>query len=177
MKTPFLLIPWLLASSLLPAQTPPPQPVAFRIGPVRFDRPDGWNYSRPTDGVRAAQLEKKTGSTPLIITFTRFPPGSGGSVQANIDRWTGQFLSTETPAEIVKPEGTSLPLTTVKLSGTMRGGVPGGPAQDTPASLLLGQEISRAGQVLVRAQVRVACLVASSFRPRPLPEWLAVENP
>jgi acyl-CoA thioester hydrolase len=46
-----------------------------------------------------------------------------------------------------------------------------------PASLLIGQEISRAGQVLVRAQVRVACLVASSFRPRPLPEWLAVENP
>lgn len=46
-----------------------------------------------------------------------------------------------------------------------------------PASLLIEQEISRAGQVLVRAQVRVACLVASSFRPRPLPEWLAVENP
>lgn len=46
-----------------------------------------------------------------------------------------------------------------------------------PASLLIGQEISRAGQVLVRAQVRVACLVASSFRPRPLPKWLAVENP
>lgn len=46
-----------------------------------------------------------------------------------------------------------------------------------PASLLIGQEISRAGQVLVRAQVRVACLVASSFRPRPLPQWLAVENP
>lgn len=46
-----------------------------------------------------------------------------------------------------------------------------------PASLLIGQEISRAGQVLVRAQVRVACLVASSFRPRPLPEWLAAENP
>lgn len=46
-----------------------------------------------------------------------------------------------------------------------------------PASLLIGQEISRAGQVLVRAQVRVACLVASSFRPRPLPEWLAVETP
>ncbi|MBW8310578.1 MAG: tol-pal system-associated acyl-CoA thioesterase [Rhizobium sp.] len=46
-----------------------------------------------------------------------------------------------------------------------------------PASLLIEQEIFRAGQVLVRAQVRVACLVASSFRPRPLPEWLAVENP
>jgi len=46
-----------------------------------------------------------------------------------------------------------------------------------PASLRMAQEITRAGQVLVRAQVRVACLVASSFRPRPLPEWLAAGHP
>lgn len=138
MKFSFLLLAWLAASLLLPAQTPPPQPVAFRIGSVRFDRPDGWNYSRPADGVRAAQLEKKTGGVPLLITFTRFPPGSGGSIQANVDRWIAQFLATETPAEILKPKGTALPLTTVKLAGTMRGGVPGGPAKDTPASLLLG---------------------------------------
>lgn len=45
------------------------------------------------------------------------------------------------------------------------------------ASLLIEQEISRGGQALVRATVRVACLVASSFRPRPLPEWLAAGNP
>jgi hypothetical protein len=138
MNFSFLLAGWLVASSLLPAQTPPPQPVAFRIGSVRLDRPEGWNYSRPADGVRAAQLEKKAGGVPLVITFTRFPPGSGGSVQANVDRWIGQFLSTETPAEILKPEGSALPLTTVKLTGTMRGGVPGGPAKDTPSSLLLG---------------------------------------
>ncbi|MBP6596755.1 MAG: tol-pal system-associated acyl-CoA thioesterase [Arenimonas sp.] len=43
------------------------------------------------------------------------------------------------------------------------------------ASLLMEQVIYRDGQVLVRAKVRVACLVASSFRPRPLPEWLAAE--
>jgi acyl-CoA thioester hydrolase len=41
------------------------------------------------------------------------------------------------------------------------------------ASLLIEQVISRGDQALVRASVRVACLVASSFRPRPLPEWLA----
>jgi acyl-CoA thioester hydrolase len=45
------------------------------------------------------------------------------------------------------------------------------------ASLLIEQEISRGGQALVHATVRVACLVASSFKPRPLPEWLAVETP
>lgn len=138
MKIRLFLLGLALGSALLPAQTPPPQPVAFRIGSVRFDRPEGWTYSLSADGVRTAQLEKKSGGMTLRITFTRFPPGSGGSVQANVDRWIGQFLSTETPAEIQKPEGTALPLTTVRLAGSMRGGVPGGPAQDTPGSLLLG---------------------------------------
>ena len=41
------------------------------------------------------------------------------------------------------------------------------------ASLLVAQAISRGDRVLVTAVVRVACLAASSFRPRPLPEWLA----
>jgi acyl-CoA thioester hydrolase len=45
------------------------------------------------------------------------------------------------------------------------------------ASLLIAQEISRGDRVLAAATVRVACLVASSFRPRPLPEWLAADNP
>ncbi len=41
-----------------------------------------------------------------------------------------------------------------------------------PASLRFEQVIARDGQVLVRAHVRAACLVASTFRPRPLPQWL-----
>ncbi len=46
-------------------------------------------------------------------------------------------------------------------------------AERRHASLLIEQVITRGDQALVRASVRVACLVASSFRPRPLPEWLA----
>ena len=138
MKITFL---WLLlasASGWLEAQTPPPQPVAFRIGSIRFDRPEGWTYSRPTDGVRAAQLEKKSAGTSLVITFTRFPPGSGGTVQANVDRWQAQFLSQDSPAGVQTPAGTAVPLTLVKLNGTMKGGVPGGPPKDTANILLLG---------------------------------------
>jgi acyl-CoA thioester hydrolase len=45
------------------------------------------------------------------------------------------------------------------------------------ASLLIEQAVTRGDQALVHATVRVACLVASSFRPRPLPEWLAAGNP
>lgn len=120
------------------SQTNPPQPVAFRIGSIRFERPDGWNYSRFLDGVRTAQLEKKSAGEPLRITFTRFSAGSGGTVPANLDRWRAQFLSQSFPAEIQTPAGTSVPLTLVKLCGTMKGGTPGGPAQDSPDILLLG---------------------------------------
>lgn len=132
---------WLLLASgsgLLEAQSPPPQPTAFRIGSIRFDRPEGWTYSRPTDGVRAAQLEKKSAGTPLVITFTRFPPGSGGTVQANVNRWQAQFLSQDSPADVQTPAGTAAPLTLVQLNGTMKGGVPGGPPKESTNVLLLG---------------------------------------
>lgn len=41
------------------------------------------------------------------------------------------------------------------------------------ASLVFQQSIFRGDQRLVGAETRVACLVASTFRPRALPEWLA----
>ena len=41
------------------------------------------------------------------------------------------------------------------------------------ASLEVGQELSRAGEGLLSARVRLACLQASTFRPRALPEGLA----
>jgi acyl-CoA thioester hydrolase len=42
-----------------------------------------------------------------------------------------------------------------------------------PASLTVLQELSRAGEGLVSARVRLACLQASTFRPRALPDGLA----
>lgn len=45
------------------------------------------------------------------------------------------------------------------------------------ASFRVEQQIVRGDELLVGAHVRVACLVASSFRPRPLPEWLAADRP
>ena len=49
--------------------------------------------------------------------------------------------------------------------------------QRRTASLVVAQETSRGDRVLVAAVVRVACLTASTFRPRPLPEWLAANTP
>lgn len=43
------------------------------------------------------------------------------------------------------------------------------------ASLVLGQRIHRGEVVLVEAQVRIAALAASSFRPRPIPPDLLTD--
>ena len=43
------------------------------------------------------------------------------------------------------------------------------------ASLVFAQQITRGDEVLVDAQVRAACLVASSFKPRALPPWLLAD--
>lgn len=40
------------------------------------------------------------------------------------------------------------------------------------ASFLLTQELFRGAECLLRAQVRIACLHASNFRPRAMPAWL-----
>jgi len=40
------------------------------------------------------------------------------------------------------------------------------------ASFLVTQELFRGPECLLRAEVRIACLHASSFRPRAMPDWL-----
>lgn len=40
------------------------------------------------------------------------------------------------------------------------------------ASLIVTQELFRGAECLLRAKIRIACLMASTFRPRSLPEWL-----
>lgn len=55
------------------------------------------------------------------------------------------------------------------------------PQERRSASFSLDQELFRGEECLLRARVRIACLHASSFRPRPLPSWLAalaeISNP
>jgi acyl-CoA thioester hydrolase len=45
-------------------------------------------------------------------------------------------------------------------------------AERRQASFTVAQELLRGGECLLRAQVRIACLNASQFRPRALPDWL-----
>jgi acyl-CoA thioester hydrolase len=44
------------------------------------------------------------------------------------------------------------------------------------ASFVVVQELFRGSECLLKAEVRLACLTASVFRPRPLPRWLLPDH-
>ena len=49
-------------------------------------------------------------------------------------------------------------------------------AERRQASFAVDQELFRGEECLLRANVRIACLHASQFRPRALPDWLALDT-
>jgi len=65
-----------------------------------------------------------------------FGPGQGGSVEANLDRWMGQFLQADgkpspAAAKITKRTQDGLKISTVDVSGAYTG--MGGPVSQSPA--------------------------------------------
>jgi len=133
-----------------PLNSSAPQPVAFRVGPLRFDRPETWHWVKPSGAFRTAQLEKKApDGTLLVITFSHFPAGEGGSVQANIDRWISQFIQTTGTPDVVSHAAPGCPFTLVRILGTMKGGVPGGPPKDLPQALLRGAILEAEGELVM----------------------------
>lgn len=154
----------LLASIVIShaAPSPSPQPVAFRVGPLRFDRPESWYWVPPSGSFRAAQLEKKApDGTVLTLTFSRFPSGNGGSVQANLDRWIAQFTTPSSSHPETK-KGTDGSMTFIRLEGTLRGGTPGGPKKDLPRALLLGAILEADGEQIIMKLAGPASAVATA---------------
>jgi len=60
---------------------------------IKFDPPAGWVSKTPTSTMRVAEFTlPKTGSDTEDATVTvYFFGGTGGNVQANMDRWIGQM--------------------------------------------------------------------------------------
>lgn len=103
------------------------------IPDLAFEVPAEWENIPPTSPMRVAQF-KLPGDTdkPSLAVF-RFA-GGGGTRQANIDRWVGQFqleggtAATEADADVATFQVGDLTVTTVYLAGTyvaaMRPGAP-----------------------------------------------------
>ena len=113
----------------------------FPVSALTFTLPDGWKSVQPSSPMRKAQLAipGKDGGKQADVTFFHFgSEGGAGGVQANVQRWFGQFTAAEGASKTEPMEIGGTKVTVVSTEGTMKGGQFGGPAQDEPGFSLLG---------------------------------------
>lgn len=87
------------------------------------------------------------GASECVVYF--FGQGQGGPVDANMERWNGQFLTPSgkaAPAQIRKRVIHGLPVTTIDVSGAYTGmGGPAGQSAAVPGYRLLGAIVENPG--------------------------------
>ncbi len=107
-------------------------------GSLKFTAPAGWVSEPPSSSMRKAQfrLPRAEGDSEDAEMVVFYFQGGGGGVQANIDRWIGQFSKADgSPAnDVAKVEKKTvhgISVTTVDVSGTYSGamGPMGGASQ------------------------------------------------
>jgi hypothetical protein len=119
----------------------------FTVTGVTFTKPDSWKKVAPSSSMRKAQLEIGQGADQANVVFFHFGPGGAGGVDANVNRWLGQFkeskekLNSKTESKKV---GDST-LTFVRAEGTFMDGAPFGP-KSPKAGYMLFAAIIEAGQ-------------------------------
>jgi len=125
-------------------------PAVFEVGPWKFTRPAGWQWVQVNSPMRKAQLNVpgRDGGAPAEVTFFVFGSGAGG-VQANVQRWLGQFEAKPEAARTETREFTGTKVTFVSTEGTFRSGMPGGPTTPLADYALRGAILDPGGEELV----------------------------
>jgi hypothetical protein len=107
----------------------------FNVGSLTFTRPAKWEWVEVTSEMRKAQLKVTNPDTKETadVVFFQFG-GPAGGVQANVNRWLGQFTEPRDQLKSKQEEVTvgKTKITYVQAEGTYKSGMPGGP--QTPVS-------------------------------------------
>jgi hypothetical protein len=114
------------------------------LGPFSLVVPAGWTEKPSTSSMRAAQfqLPAPEGSEAEVVVYY-FGETGAGSVQANIDRWVGQFKQPDDKpsSEVAKVEKATYAgqeASVVSVSGRyVAGAMPGGQPVDKPNQTLI----------------------------------------
>jgi len=144
----------------------------FKVSELTFKRPSSWEWVESTSTMRAAQLlvPGGPGKDGVEVIFYYFGPGGGGGVQANVERWYGQFSDRKNE----KSESTTVgktKVTYVQAEGTYQSGMPGGPKTAKANYALLGAIIEAAnGAIFVKATGPVALTKSSEAEFRKMVE-------
>jgi len=88
---------------------------------LKWTAPAGWTSQGPAPfRVVTYSVPAAAGSVKAECIVYFFGPGQGGSVEANLARWKGQFSRNGKPAEakVAKRAVHGVPVTTIDLGGT-----------------------------------------------------------
>lgn len=103
------------------------------VGGLTFRAPEGWEYEHPASAMRRAEFGVRgdAGTAGLVVYF--FGNRGAGGVQANIERWVGQFKNADgsaiTPPKSLKRKIAGLDVIQVETAGTYIGGMGAGSPQ------------------------------------------------
>jgi len=116
-------------------------------GTIKFAIPANWQQQPPANNMRIAQatIPGAGGNGDLVVFY--FGPGSGGSVEDNIQRWIDQMEPA--PGSNPQPEtfeANGYRVTWIDVSGTLKPSNMGmGPATEQPNSRLYGAVVEGPG--------------------------------
>jgi hypothetical protein len=100
------------------------------LGGLTFEAPEGWRYQHPGMSMRRAEfgVEGDSGTAGLVVYF--FGNQGAGSLEANIERWLGQFKNPDgsaiTSTRLLERKIAGLDTTQVETVGTYLGGMGSG---------------------------------------------------
>jgi hypothetical protein len=118
------LLVTVLPAALLAQDQPAGTQFTVGEGKLAFTAPEGWKKKQPASRIVEAELEvpaAKGDEAAGRLTAM----GAGGSVEANIERWVGQFVDSPQP-KVDKLTVAGCQIQVVDLSGTYKD-TPGGP--------------------------------------------------
>ena len=111
------------------------------LATLGYDAPDTWIPEEAPSGMRVAQwiAPGDDGAEAAEVVIFFFGPGDGGSAEANLDRWMGQFTQPDgTPtrdrAKISNLHVNGLALTVLDVQGTYASSVRPGVAEPHEAA-------------------------------------------
>jgi hypothetical protein len=154
---PLIVFQYLILTAVLTSWTgfAAGAPATFKVGEFTFSRPGSWDWVETTSPMRKAQMkisdQEKKESAEVVFFF--FGEGNGGGVQANVDRWLGQFEEPKDKiqAKVEKVGVGKRQVTYVQAEGTYLSGMPGGTKTPQPNSMLLGAILeSEQGAVFIK---------------------------
>lgn len=124
-------------------------PATFKAGDLTFTRPATWQWVPSTSPMRKAELKVagKDASQAAEVVFFHFGAGQGGGVQANVDRWYGQFAEGKDKinARSEDKNAGGIKITYVFAEGTFLSGPPMGQKVPLKDHALVGAIVEDAG--------------------------------